>query len=126
MMALPTWDEPRNPTHKMLNYLRRQNPTSAGLLRPILPGHIRKSFEADFVVKRPTMYEYIQKLRRWRDKFEEKLDHRVQSASLESYSHHLSEFRFLKFDEVEVPGQYLQHKDKNTDFIRIERFLPTG
>lgn len=90
----------------------------------ILPAHIRKSFEADFVVKKPTMYEYIQKLRRWRDKFEEKLDRRPQSGFLESYSPHLSEFRFLKFDEVEVPGQYLLHKDKNQDFIRIDRFLP--
>ena len=90
----------------------------------ILPAHIRKSFEADFVVKKPTMYEYIQKLRRWRDKFEEKLDRRPQSGFLESYSPHLSEFRFLKFDEVEVPGQYLLHKDKNQDFVRIDRFLP--
>ncbi|KAL2811601.1 hypothetical protein BJX63DRAFT_274498 [Aspergillus granulosus] len=90
----------------------------------ILPAHIRKSFEADFVVKKPTMYEYIQKLRRWRDKFEEKLDRRPQVQFLESYSPHLSEFRFLKFDEVEIPGQYLQHKDKNQDFIRIDRFLP--
>ncbi|KAJ5702643.1 hypothetical protein N7488_010191 [Penicillium malachiteum] len=90
----------------------------------ILPAHIRKSFEADFVVKKPTMHEYIQKLRRWRDKFEEKLDRRPQAGNLESYSPHLSEFRFLKFDEVEVPGQYLLHKDKNQDFVRIDRFLP--
>ncbi|EAA58803.1 hypothetical protein AN8000.2 [Aspergillus nidulans FGSC A4] len=90
----------------------------------ILPAHIRKSFEADFVVRKPTMYEYIQKLRRWRDKFEEKLDRRPQIQFLETYSPHLSEFRFLKFDEVEIPGQYLQHKDKNQDFIRIDRFLP--
>ncbi|KAJ5908627.1 PIK-related kinase FATC [Penicillium taxi] len=90
----------------------------------ILPAHIRKSFEADFVVKKPTMYEYIQKLRKWRDKFEEKLDRRPQSGNLESYSPHLSEFRFGKFDEVEVPGQYLLHKDKNQDFVRIDRFLP--
>lgn len=90
----------------------------------ILPAHIRKSFEADFVIKKPTMYEYIQKLRRWRDKFEEKLDRRPQFQFLESYSPHLSEFRFLKFDEVEVPGQYLLHKDKNQDFVRIDRFLP--
>lgn len=74
--------------------------------------------------KKPTMYEYIQKLRKWRDKFEEKLDRRPQQQSLETYSPHLSEFKFQKFEEVEVPGQYLQHRDKNTDFIRIERFLP--
>ncbi|KAG5959424.1 hypothetical protein E4U57_000715 [Claviceps arundinis] len=90
----------------------------------ILPNHIKKSFEADFVDVKPTMYEYIHKLRRWRTKFEEKLDRRVSHAPLEAFSPHLSEFRFQKFDEVEIPGQYLQHKDKNQDFIRIERFLP--
>jgi transformation/transcription domain-associated protein len=90
----------------------------------ILPPHIRKSFEADFVDKKPTMFEYIQKLRKWRDKFEAKLDRRPLKVALELYSAHLSEFRFVKFDEVEVPGQYLQHKDKNQDFVRIERFLP--
>lgn len=90
----------------------------------ILPPHIRSSFEEDFVAKKPTMYEYIHKLRKWRDKFEEKLDRRPQSVSLEAYSTPLSEFRFQKFDEVEVPGQYLQHRDKNQDFVRIERFLP--
>ncbi|RDW62546.1 hypothetical protein BP5796_10848 [Coleophoma crateriformis] len=90
----------------------------------ILPSHIRKSFEADFVDKKPTMHMYIHNLRKWRDKFEEKLDRRNSKSNLENYSEHLSSFRFQKFDEVEVPGQYLQHKDKNQDFIRIERFLP--
>ena len=90
----------------------------------ILPPHIRSSFEEDFVAKKPTMYEYIHKLRTWRDKFEEKLDRRPQHANLESFSNPLSEFRFAKFDDVEVPGQYLQHRDKNNDFVRIERFLP--
>ncbi|KAK4670085.1 transcription-associated protein 1 [Podospora pseudopauciseta] len=93
----------------------------------ILPAHIRSSFEADFVRVKPTMYEYIHKLRKWRDKFEEKLDRRQTPQPLESFAHyspHLSEFRYQKFDDVEVPGQYLQHKDKNQDFIRIERFLP--
>ncbi|KIV86517.1 hypothetical protein, variant [Exophiala sideris] len=98
----------------------------ARFVTSVLPAHIRKSFEADFVQTRPTMYEYIHKLRRWRDKFEQKLDHRQQWAALESYSHHLSEFKFLKFDDsVEVPGQYQEHRDKNTDFVRIERFMPT-
>jgi transformation/transcription domain-associated protein len=90
----------------------------------ILPAHIRSTFEADFVLVKPTMYEYIHKLRKWRDKFEEKLDRRHCRIPLEHYSHHLSEFRYNKFDEVEIPGQYLQHKDKNQDFVRIDRFLP--
>ncbi|KAH8199804.1 hypothetical protein TruAng_006027 [Truncatella angustata] len=90
----------------------------------VLPAHIKKSFEADFVAVKPTMFEYIHKLRKWRDKFEEKLDRRSPKEPLEKYSRDLSEFRYQKFDDVEVPGQYLQHKDKNQDFIRIERFLP--
>lgn len=89
----------------------------------ILPPHIRKSFEADFVSKKPTMFEYIQKLRKWRDRLAEKLDRRSLIFHLEENTH-LSGFRFVWFDEVEVPGQYLQHRDKNQDFIRIERFLP--
>ncbi|KAH6689603.1 transcription-associated protein [Plectosphaerella plurivora] len=90
----------------------------------ILPAHIKKSFEADFVQVKPTMDEYIYKLRRWRNKFEEKLDRRTTRVSLEAFSPHLSEFRYQRFDDVEIPGQYLEHKDKNQDFIRIERFLP--
>ncbi|KAH6637038.1 hypothetical protein F5144DRAFT_531101 [Chaetomium tenue] len=93
----------------------------------ILPSHIRGTFEADFVKVKPTMYEYIHNLRKWRDKFEEKLDRRTTPVPLESFAHyspHLSEFRYQKFDDVEVPGQYLQHKDKNQDFVRIDRFLP--
>jgi len=89
----------------------------------ILPPHIRKGFEADFVTKRPTMLEYIQRLRKWRDKLAERLDRRQSTFRLAETTH-LSGFRFVWFDEVEVPGQYLQHRDKNQDFVRIERFLP--
>lgn len=89
----------------------------------ILPHHIRKSFEQDFVSKKPTMSEYMQKLRKWRDKLAERLDRRPSTFHLDQVPH-LSGFRFVWFDEVEVPGQYLQHRDKNQDFIRIERFLP--
>lgn len=90
----------------------------------ILPPHIRTSFEQDFVKHKPTMYEYIHKLRTWRDKFEEKLDRRTLTMPLEGYNSYLIDFRFQKLDEIEIPGQYLLHKDKNQDFVRIERFMP--
>ncbi|KAF7880607.1 uncharacterized protein EAF02_007453 [Botrytis sinoallii] len=90
----------------------------------ILPPHIRTSFEQDFVRHKPTMFEYIHKLRIWRDKFEEKLDRRTLTMPLEGYNSYLIDFRFQKLDEIEVPGQYLLHKDKNQDFVRIERFMP--
>jgi transformation/transcription domain-associated protein len=69
------------------------------------------------------MLEYVTKLRKWRDALAEKLDRRPQTFHLAETTH-LSGFRFVWYDEVEVPGQYLQHKDKNQDFVRIERFLP--
>ena len=90
----------------------------------ILPAHIKKSFEVDFVQVKPTMHEYIHKLRGWRNKFEEKLDRRNTHVTLEGYSMHLSEFKYQKFDDVDIPGQYLLHTDKNQDFVKIERFLP--
>lgn len=90
----------------------------------VCPQHVRPAFKADFVNNKPSMYEYIQKLRKWRNRFEERLDRRLSPVHLESLSPLLTEFRFQRFDEVEVPGQYLLHKDKNQDFIRIDRFLP--
>ncbi|KAM3082938.1 transcription-associated protein 1 [Clarireedia jacksonii] len=90
----------------------------------VLPPHIRTSFEADFVSNKPTMFEYIHKLRKWRERFEEKLDRRTLTLPLEGYNSYLIDFRFQKLDEIEVPGQYLLHKDKNQDFVRIERFMP--
>lgn len=74
---------------------------------------------------KPNLQEYVAKLRKWRDKFEVILDRRSQSQQLEQVSSYLSEFQYQKFDEVEIPGQYLQHKDSNADFIRIDRFLAT-
>jgi transformation/transcription domain-associated protein len=120
-----------------LQWISRMNPaledtklppsTEANISRfaeTILPSHIRPAFEADFVTDKPNLNKYIERLRRWRDRFEEKLDRRQPYQNLESYSPHLSEFRFQKFDDVEIPGQYLAHKDNNKDFVRIDRFLP--
>nr|POE87354.1 transcription-associated protein 1 [Quercus suber] len=112
--------------HQFAHDSKLPQQTEANITRfaeSILPPHIRKAFEIDFVSKKPTMFEYIQKLRKWRDKLAEKLDRRPSTFHL-AESTHLSGFRFVWFDEVEVPGQYLQHKDKNQDFVRIERFLP--
>lgn len=91
----------------------------------VLPKNIKSAFEQEFVQGKPNLQEYVAKLRKWRDKFEVILDRRSQTQQLEQVSSYLSEFQYQKFDEVEVPGQYLQHKDNNTDFVRIDRFMPT-
>jgi transformation/transcription domain-associated protein len=36
----------------------------------------------------------------------------------------LIEFHHSRFDEVEIPGQYVQHVDASEDFVKIARFSP--
>lgn len=91
----------------------------------VLPKQIRAEFEKDLVVSKPNLESYIQKLRKWRDRLEDKLDRRFTEVNLENLCPHLSEFHHQKFEDIEVPGQYLLNKDNNTHFVKIERFLPT-
>ncbi|KAF8318042.1 uncharacterized protein EI90DRAFT_3021204 [Cantharellus anzutake] len=37
----------------------------------------------------------------------------------------LVELQHLKYDDVEIPGHHLEHKDSYPDFITIARFSPT-
>ncbi|PVU85356.1 hypothetical protein BB560_007056 [Smittium megazygosporum] len=39
-------------------------------------------------------------------------------------SPYLLEYEHQKFEEVDVPGQYLQTSESNEDFAKVERFLP--
>ncbi|BFZ59893.1 transcription-associated protein 1 [Saitoella coloradoensis] len=91
----------------------------------VLPKHIKSAFEDDFLKEKPNLQSYVAKLRHWRDRFEAVLDRRPHQQNLEQCSTFLTEFQYQKFDEVEVPGQYLLHKDNNNNFVRIDRFLPT-
>ncbi|RDW26905.1 hypothetical protein B0I72DRAFT_92085 [Yarrowia lipolytica] len=91
----------------------------------VLPKHIKSAFEAEFVTDKPNLETYVTRLRKWRDRFEEKLDSRNSSIHLEALSPHLSEFHYQKFEDIEVPGQYLQLKDSNMHFVKIDRFMPT-
>lgn len=91
----------------------------------VLPKQIRAEFEKDLVVGKPNLETYIIKLRKWRDRLEDKLDRRPSEINLENLCPHLSEFHHQKFEEIEVPGQYLLNRDNNTHFVKIERFLPT-
>ncbi|KAJ3224028.1 hypothetical protein HK099_000354 [Clydaea vesicula] len=90
------------------------------------PNHLKykAAFENDFIKSKPTLTVLVQRFREWRNKLETLLDNRPQKQRLEHFSHYLVEFEYQKFDQVEIPGQYLLLKDSNRDFIKIERFLP--
>lgn len=82
------------------------------------------AFEQDFIKTKPNLLELIARFRDWRDKLEHLLDSRPRRQHLEQYSHYLIEFEHQKFAEIEVPGQYLLHKESAVDFITIDRFQP--
>ncbi|KAI7885947.1 uncharacterized protein EV154DRAFT_427566 [Mucor mucedo] len=90
----------------------------------LYPGHMKTAFVNDFAKAKLNLEEYVAKLRLWRDKFEAMLDARPRKHKLEASSHYLVEFQHQKFDDVEIPGQYLMLKDNANDFLRIDRFLP--
>ncbi|KAI6119305.1 FAT domain-containing protein, partial [Pisolithus croceorrhizus] len=89
-----------------------------------LAGAMRKEYEDDFLKSKPTHYEYIRRLQRWRDRQEKHLDSRPRLQSLDLLSHYLTEFQYSKFDDIEVPGQYTEDKDSNQNFVHIQRFGP--
>ncbi|GAC95952.1 phosphatidylinositol kinase [Pseudozyma hubeiensis SY62] len=129
-------------TNALLNdalqqYIQRAvSPTDSGVLpassqanvirfaENLPPGPLKTSFEEDFVKSKPTLRDYVSKLQRWRDRYETSLDRRPSKQHLEHCSHYLVEFQHQKFDEVEVPGQYLKLEDNNSDFVKIARFMP--
>lgn len=90
----------------------------------LYPGNIKTAFVHDFAKSKLNLEEYVAKLRLWRDKFEAMLDSRPRKQKLEALSHYLVEFQHQKFDDVEIPGQYLMLTDNANNFLRIDRFLP--
>lgn len=106
----------------------RPLPTEASIAKfseNVIPAYAKAAFEKDFLSDKPEFDTYVERLRKWRDRFEEKLDSRPGTMNLEALSPLLSEFHYQKFEDVEVPGQYSELKDDNLHFVKIDRFMPT-
>ena len=102
--------------------------TEANIVRfanTVLPKHIKEEFEIDLIKSQPNLETYISKLRKWKDCLEEKLDRTYSKVNLERVCPHLSQFHHQKFEDIEIPGQYLLNKESNQYFVKIERFMPT-
>lgn len=83
-------------------------------------GPARAEFENDFIKAPPAnMRQYVQKLQHWRDRYEKALNERPRAFSIEYVNAYLASFHFSKLHEIEVPGQYLQHVDDPSQFVRI-------
>ncbi|KAJ2262807.1 transcription-associated protein 1 [Coemansia sp. RSA 376] len=88
-------------------------------------GAIKARFELDFgKVREMDLCEYVTKLYQWQQMLRQAIKRRPTKLMLSLFSPFLVEFEQQKFEDVEVPGQYLHLSDNNDDFVRIERFLP--
>ena len=87
----------------------------------------KASFDSDFVQSKPTFSQVVERLRFWRDRLHLAIDRFPKTMTLENLSRILVEFQKQKYDDLEVPGQYLWNKDSadNKDFVRVERFVPS-
>jgi hypothetical protein len=50
----------------------------------------------------------VNKLQEWRLKYEQNIERKLRKSNLENASHWMIEFQYQKFDDVEIPGQYLK------------------
>lgn len=74
---------------------------------PYLASTYKKAFDDDFSNPALPLDDVIALLQAWRTDLESVIKRCASSFSLESLSRFLAEFEFQRYDEVEVPGQYL-------------------
>ncbi|KAJ1826813.1 transcription-associated protein 1, partial [Coemansia sp. RSA 2599] len=90
-------------------------------------GAIKTRFEQDFgSVRDMDLCEYVTKMYQWQQMLRRAIrGRRPRALMLSMFGPLLVEFEQQKFEDVEVPGQYLRLTDSADDFVRIERFIPT-
>ncbi|KAJ1749129.1 transcription-associated protein 1 [Coemansia sp. RSA 1821] len=99
------------------------NTCRVGLSLP--SGAIKSRFEADFGhIRDMDLCEYVTKLYQWQQMLRQAIKQRPRSLMLSLFSPFLVEFEQQKFEDVEIPGQYLRLTDSSDDFVRIDRFIP--
>ncbi|KAJ7590989.1 hypothetical protein C8J56DRAFT_1135339 [Mycena floridula] len=104
-------------TAQMLHFLER-------MLSICEPHSLKKEFEEDFFASKPSLYEALPKMQKWRDRCERMIDAKPRFQPLELTCHYLAEFQYAKVDDIEVFGQYTEEKDNNQNFVKIQKFHP--
>ena len=82
----------------------------------------KSSFENDFLKGNLSLTETLDRLLKWRHQLGTVLDKLPSNFHLENFSRYLAEFEHQKYDEIDVPGQYLLLRDVGSDFVKLERF----
>jgi transformation/transcription domain-associated protein len=72
-----------------------------------LPPELKAAVERDFIREPPPLRVYVQRLMKWRDSYESGLDARPRTQLLDQGGCNLIDFHLTKFEDVEIPGQYV-------------------
>jgi transformation/transcription domain-associated protein len=72
----------------------------------LTPG--QADYEEEFINETPKIPILMQRIQRWRDKYEKILESRPRFQTLDVLSHYLTEFQYSKVDDIEVFGQYTE------------------
>ncbi|ODN82926.1 hypothetical protein L202_01173 [Cryptococcus amylolentus CBS 6039] len=121
--AMQQWGA-RSGLHNDDGELNAQTKDNLAKFATNLNGDLKVMIEKDFMADMPKLREYIRRLQRWRDVYEGNLDDRSKTLPLDQGGCTLIEFNHSKFDDVEIPGQYVKHVDQSEEFIKISRFAP--
>lgn len=65
-------------------------------------------YEEEFLREAHSIPVLMQRIQRWRDKYEKLLETRPRFQTLDVLSHYLTEFQYSKVDDIEVFGQYTE------------------
>ena len=77
---------------------------------PYLQAKYKEAFDAQFITdpSPPSLPDIVRRLREWRVRVEEVVNTSApRTISIDTLSRYLSEFEHQRYDDVEVPGQYL-------------------
>lgn len=98
-------------------YLMICNSTS---LAPIYRADFEHDFLSSGISTDPN--EVLGHLFMWRNKLEPNLRRHPRQLVLDGLSRFLAEFEYHRYDDIDVPGQYLLMRDGNQDFVKIDKF----
>lgn len=82
----------------------------------------KSSFENDFLKGELSLNDTLDRLLKWRHQLGTVLEKLPNSFHLENFSRYLAEFEHQRYDEIDVPGQYLLLREAGADFVKLERF----
>ncbi|KAJ1922206.1 transcription-associated protein 1 [Mycoemilia scoparia] len=86
---------------------------------------LKELIESDFSnLDSMDLKTYTLLLQKWRIRLRQIINSQPSRPPLSRYSMYLVDFEYERFEDIDLPGQYLILRDYSEDLVRIDRFLP--